>query len=369
MTFSLLHFIASHPRNADMLKRALRGDTDARRLFSFLGVTPTHLESIDEGAIARRSAALSVPRTVDVTAPDSCAVRLAEAEKTIKALEARLAELTPPEPPKAYERDGMKPEHRIARIRRLFCLSDEWLESDLERLHADYRAMYRALDREKGSGGEEAIRALRDRAESAEASVHELRQHLQAEIMAHDTTRSQVGKAPKPEQTPPEEVIVLGPWRNENGVMRREKVAEPWKGFAFMRAYPATPKGAWSCIRPERAHEADRTHEDIGGMPAADDWARKTYALIDAEPGSLKGMLSAWRSTYGRYHEAHGIGASILIDDHTEGLWACPGWRIFATTPDHPKGTTIAEGPQTGEEGKRYALAAAHALGLTGGGE
>lgn len=437
MTFSLLHFIASHPRNADMLKRALRDDTDARRLFSYLGVTPTHLADIDEGAIARRSAALSVPRTVDVTAPDSCAVRLAEAETTIKALEARLAEQTPPEPPKAYERDGMKPEHRIARIRRLFCFSDEWLESNLERLHEDYRAMYRALDREKGSGGEAAIKALRDRAESAEASVQELRQRLQAEIMAHSATqlradhaesasehgpltdllviterkveafylpkapeesrcgvsvegylhthgattrealirmrdqvRERLAQTAAPAQTPPEEVIVLGPWRNENGVMRREKLAGPWEGFAFMHAYPTTPKGAWSCILPEQAHEADQTHEDIGGMPVADDWAREHgYALIDAEPGSLSGTLSAWHASYGRYHEAKWSGGFILIDDNREGLWACPGWRIITTTPTHPKGTAIAEGPQTGEEGKRYALAAAHALGLTGGGE
>lgn len=288
--FSLLHFLASHPRNADTLKRALHGDADARRLFSFLGVTPTHLESIDEGAIARRSVAVSVRSgKIRLTAPASCADRLAEAE--------------------------------------------------------------------------EAIRVLRDRAESAEASVHELRQRLQAEIMAHDTTRSQVGKAPKPEQTPPEEVIVLGPWRNENGVMRREKLTEPWKGYAFMHAYPATPKGAWSCIRPERAREADGVYHDIGGMPVADDWARDRYALIDAEPGSVVGVLGSWCENWGAKRcDAHQATTDTFIEV------ALRQWNIGRRRSN---GTyeRLAHGPQTGEEGKRYALAAAHALGLTGGGE
>ena len=432
MTFSLLHFLASHPRNADMLKRALRGDTDARRLFSFLGVTPTHLADIDEGAIARRSAALSVPRTVEVTAPDSCAVRLAEAETTIKALEARLAEQTPPEPPKAHERDGMKPEHRIARIRRLFCFSDEWLESDLERLHKDYRAMYRALDREKGSGGEEAIKALRDRAESAEASVQELRQRLQVEIMAHDATRlradlaeaasehgpltdllvttgrkveafylpkapeecrygvsvegylhthgatprealirmreqvrERLAQAAKPEQTPPEEVVVLGPWRKWAylPVWCRPIVGTKNDGIQVSIDGWIVADRAGS-----RVHHGEETNEE--GKAAADKWARENgHVLIDAEPGSLSGTISAWRSTSDDYHEAKWDGGLIYSSSIGHEPWVSRGWQIAPIDHKRRTWTTIAHGPQTGEEGKRYARAAAHALGLTGGGE
>jgi hypothetical protein len=237
--FSLLHFLASHPRNADTLKRALHGDADARRLFSFLGVTPTHLEAIDEGAIARRSAAVSVPRTVEVTAP-------------------------------------------------------------------------------------------------------------------------------KPEQTPPEEVIVLGPRSDydNDGHAVRLVLNGQYKGGAGLRIV-ADHRNSWTMLRLDGGFKTryDQCEQD------AEKEARKTYALIDAEPGSLSGTLSVWRSTYGRYHEAHWSGGFLLIDDYSQGSGACPGWRIVTVTSAHPKGAILAEGPQTGEEGKRYALAAAHACGLTGGGE
>lgn len=90
--------------------------------------------------------------------------------------------------------------------------------------------------------------------------------------------------------------------------------------------------------------------------------------LLESEPHTFSGELWPWRSSCGHYHVAKwkGTGLSrdgrILIDDRCSGPYTS-GWRILLKTFGNE--LIMARGDEIGETGKRFALAAAKALGLT----
>lgn len=160
---------------------------------------------------------------------------------------------------------------------------------------------------------------------------------------------------------------VLGPWRPEepDGNYTRRPVV----GSLSMCVW----KNGWGAGIVSSDLEAQGPETGGAGQHAADEWARTNgYVLLDAAPGSLSGELWPWRASCDRYHVAKwkGTGLSsdgrILIDDRCSGPYT-GGWRVLVETSgvELIAELFMARGPQTGEEGKRFALAAAKALGLT----
>lgn len=156
------------------------------------------------------------------------------------------------------------------------------------------------------------------------------------------------------------DLIVLGPWHPEapDGNFVRRAV----RGRLNMCVWP----DGWGAGIVSSDLEAQGPETGQAGQDAADKWARdRGHVLLDAAPGSLFRVLTPWREQGYSWvcGVAHDPDGCIIRVAKTSG----GGWWVFPSTVGGSK--SVAHGPQIGEEGKRYALAAAHALGLTGGGQ
>ena len=216
---SLIHMLAARACHADTLRRALTGDDDARRLLSLLGVTPLDLQAIDHGRITRRKAALneqeeSTADAIDrallwmsTTPPDALSkmdahykalleqstARFQEKEDLIRQVEHILMiagdHEALPDQVRALAREHDDIAERLDQVVSILgCGDHDDVPHTLHEMKARESAVRVAL-RINGNFPVDAIKKLQASVESAEASVTELRQRLQAEIMAHDATR------------------------------------------------------------------------------------------------------------------------------------------------------------------------------------
>jgi hypothetical protein len=168
--------------------------------------------------------------------------------------------------------------------------------------------------------------------------------------------------APEPEPSEPahSEPIVLAPYHDEPGALCRRALNGTWRGFNLVHVRLATEKGNWNIAGADGALAVDGD----GGCPAADKAARERYVVLDAAPGSymLHGLSRRWRRDSrisGPGWECSGVNIDAWVPyDTSRG----GGWTL--TVRDSYPVKVLAHGPQTGEEGKRFLLAAARALGI-----
>lgn len=150
---------------------------------------------------------------------------------------------------------------------------------------------------------------------------------------------------------------VLGPWRPEapDGNYARRPVA----GSLSMCVW----KNGWGAGIVSSDLAAQGPETGGAGQDAADEWARAHgYVLLDAPMGSHTGeLLPWWESGQGMTRLSRGQTPAYVVTQSSRS------WHI-STTRDRPLAwgrPILAWGPQTGEEGRRFADAAAYALGLT----
>lgn len=215
---SLIHMLAARACHADTLKCALTGDDEARRLLSLLGVTPLDLQAIDHGRITRRKAAANEQEStadaidrallwMSTTPPDALSkmdahykalleqstARFQEKEDLIRQVEHILMiagdHEALPDQVRALAREHDDIAERLDQVVSILGCDDyDDVPHTLHEMKARESAVRVAL-RINGNFPVDAIKKLQASVESAEASVTELRQRLQAEIMAHDAAR------------------------------------------------------------------------------------------------------------------------------------------------------------------------------------